>query len=109
MGLVLYPDDYDKDPVTGTVTDLPDGVVFLPAAGFRGGSDVYDSSYGFWSSTASDVTLAYYVTFASDNVFPGDYVSRYYGYSVRLVTEVPAPGSTIEDFNKKNDDPGNWN
>ena len=90
MGLVLYPDDYDKDPVTGTVTDLPDGVVFLPAAGYRGVSDLYDvGGYGYyWSSAAYDKYYAFCVSFNSSDVDPGDNEGlRYFGISVRLITE----------------------
>ena len=89
MGLVLYPDDYDKDPVTGTVTDLPDGVVFLPAAGSRDGSDVdvVGGSGLYWSSTADDEILAYLVFFDSFNVLPDYYGTRSLGFSVRLITE----------------------
>ena len=97
MGLVLYPDDYDKDPVTGTVTDLPYGVVFLPAAGGRDGSphsqnnpaDVSNvGDYGYyWSSTAKSRVTAYGVSFGSQIVYPDGYSSRNAGISVRLVTE----------------------
>ena len=89
MGLVLYPDDYDKDPVTGTVTDLPDGVVFLPAAGYRDGSNVYDvGEYGYyWSSSADGNDYAYYVDFSRVEVSPDRGRYRYYGSSVRLITE----------------------
>ena len=91
MGLVLYPDDYDKDPVTGTVTDLPDGVVFLPAAGGRrDGSNVNNvGDYGYyWSSTALDKIHAYIVRFNSGDVRPDYSDDCYYGFSVRLITEV---------------------
>ena len=89
MGLVLYPDDYDKDPVTGTVTDLPDGVVFLPAAGYRDGSDVGNVGDlgSYWSSTAHGGLSADYVGFASSDVSPGRYDGRFDGFSVRLITE----------------------
>ena len=88
-GLVLYPDDYDKDPVTGTVTDLPDGVVFLPAAGYRYGSSFsLVGDYGFyWSSTAYDEDSAYDVIFDSYDVSPDDFGYRFDGSSVRLITE----------------------
>ena len=89
MGLVLYPDDYDNYPVPGTVTDLPDGVVFLPAAGFRYGGVVRDvGDYGYyWSSTAHDNGGAYYAYFYSGNASPDRYGGRDYGSSVRLITE----------------------
>ena len=92
MGLVLYPDDYDKDPVTGTVTDLPDGVVFLPAAGYRDGNsgNTSVSSVGggyYWSASPSDGNDAYDLLFGSDGVTPRDSDARFWAQSVRLVTE----------------------
>ena len=89
-GLVLYPDDYDNYPVPGTVTYLPDGVVFLPAAGFRYGGvvrDVGDCGY-YWSSTAHDNGGAYYAYFYSSKATPDCYGGRDYASSVRLITEV---------------------
>ena len=90
IGLVLYPDDYDNDPISGSVKTMPEGVVFLPAAGYRFGSNVYhvgDGGY-YWSSAARGEDGAYCVSFDSDNVAPGDGDDRCYGYSVRLITDV---------------------
>ena len=92
MGLVLYPDDYGKDPLSGTVAVLPEGVVFLPAAGWRDGSeigiDIGDHGY-YWSSSAFyDSTFAFDVYFnlrSVDSDF-NDYRNK--GFSVRLVTDV---------------------
>lgn len=66
MGLVLYPDDYTGSVLSGTVATLPEGVVFLPAAGSREDSAVEGVDYSgfYWSSTARNA-----------------------GYSVRLVTD----------------------
>lgn len=89
MGLVLYPDDYDNDPISGSVETMPEGVVFLPAAGYRLGSS-FDSvgvSGDYWSSTAGGSSLAYYVFFNSSNVFHDFSDYRYSGYCVRLITE----------------------
>ena len=63
------------------------GAVFLPAAGYRYGTDVNNvGSYGvFWSSTPSGEYSAYYLYFLSGYVDPQDYVYRYNGLSVRLV------------------------
>ncbi len=65
------------------------GTLFLPAAGFRDGSDVLnvDFSGRYWSSTASDGGGAYSVSFGSDILLPGYDCRRISGYSVRLVTE----------------------
>ena len=64
------------------------GAVFLPAAGYRNGSEVSNAgSYGwYWSSTAD---LSYYagrVRFTSSDVHPAHHYSgRENGFSVRLV------------------------
>ena len=89
MGLVLYPDDYDNDPISGSVETMPEGVVFLPAAGGRDGSDVYYvGDYGsYWSSTAYGSDDACRVSFDSDDVDPDFSGFRGGGSSVRLITE----------------------
>lgn len=65
------------------------GALFLPAAGFRNGPRVgYVGTYGFyWSSSYTDESGAYYVTFSSDHVVNGNGDSCYYGLSVRLVRD----------------------
>lgn len=63
------------------------GAVFLPAAGDRGGADVGGVGYGgyYWSSSAYDEFNAWGVYFSDYGVYPDDFISRYYGQSVRLV------------------------
>ena len=91
-GIFLFPDGY-----TGT-TDMSTlswsqinaaGIVFLPAVGYRSGSNV--SGVGgngrYWSSTPGVSGLAYYLRFSSSVVNLANNVSRRGGYSVRLVTE----------------------
>lgn len=65
------------------------GAVFLPAAGLSYGTNVDDvGSVGYyWSSTASDEYGAWFVGFGEYLVYPGDYYSRGFGQSVRLVGE----------------------
>ena len=93
LGVVLYPDDYTGTTYT-TSSDWSTfesaGCVFLPAAGYRSGPWVYDvgSLGGYWSSTASSTSNAYYVRFISGTVDPANSRSRYSGYSVRLVRPV---------------------
>ena len=61
--------------------------IFLPAAGFRGGDDLYDAGYGdYWSSSLStDYPYnAWYVYFSSVGVDRGG-IYRCYGLSVRPV------------------------
>lgn len=61
--------------------------LFLPAAGYRFGTDVNDvGSYGYyWSSTPNDENDAYNVYFDSDDLNPQGYGNRDDGLSVRLV------------------------
>ena len=63
------------------------GCVFLPAAGYRGGTSVLNvGSYGlYWSGTRYNSRYTYSVLFYSGNVNPSSYDYRYLGYSVRLV------------------------
>ena len=80
------------------------GAVFLPAAGYRDGTDVSNVIlYGdYWSSTpdASDEPFsenrAYSFSFDSDGLYPQAYGDRFYGLSVRLVQAVPKPVQTKE-------------
>ncbi|MBO4574024.1 MAG: hypothetical protein J5708_01690 [Bacteroidales bacterium] len=63
------------------------GAVFLPAAGYRYGtdvSDVGDDGY-YWSSSAYDENNAWYVYSYNSVVNPDNYDVRFYGLSVRLV------------------------
>ena len=64
------------------------GAVFLPAAGYRRGTDVDDvGSYGYyWSSSAGDDSYANYLYFLSYGVYTGSGY-RYDGLSVRLVQD----------------------
>ena len=93
MGLVLYPDDYSGSTLTSgtdyTDANFPADCVFLPAAGYRYGSDVYeDGDFGYyWSSTAQDENYAFSVYFYFGNVALGSNGPRSLGYSVRLITE----------------------
>lgn len=98
--VVLYPDGYSGTKVTNGNTTSYDteeeylaataeGVVFLPAAGFRDGSTVgYVGSDGFyWSSTAYAEYDAYRLGFDSGYVSPNSNYDRYRGCSVRLVSD----------------------
>jgi len=109
-GLIILPDgwDYSKMPtVNGTTlpftpgksawtnsytiaewTEMEkNGAVFLPAAGYRYGSDVDDVRIrgDYWSSSANGADRACNVEFGSGSLYPGYSSSRYRGFSVRLV------------------------
>ena len=89
-GLVLYPDDYTGDPISGTVSELPEGVAFLPAAGRRMGAWVAAiGDFGrYWSSSATNSGNACAFLFYDNRIERSDYSYRCYGCSVRLVTDV---------------------
>ncbi len=90
-GLVLYPDNYAGPTLSGTVESLPEGVVFLPAAGWRKSSNVSDVGnidyFYYWSSSERDVDYAYRMVVDMGYVYPAGGL-RYLGFSVRLVTDV---------------------
>ena len=112
-GLIIFPDGLTWDATTmgtapttintannnftyNTLTDdqwsalEAAGCVFLPAAGNRYGTTVYNAgSYGYyWSSTPYNAYRAYCVYFYSGSLNPAYYYNRDYGYSVRLVRQV---------------------
>ena len=91
-GVFLYPDNYNGDVVSSSMTwDAINaaGIVFLPAAGYRDGSDVNSVGFSgnYWSSSAIGGSNAYYVSFNSSNVRTDNFGYRSDGYSVRLITE----------------------
>ena len=64
------------------------GAVFLPAAGDRNGTSVYEvgSAGYYWSSYIYNIDCSYYVGFGSSGLYPqNNYTVRYFGFSVRLV------------------------
>ena len=65
------------------------GAVFLPAADYRIGSNVYGEQYcgNYWSATEYYGSGASYLYFVSDGAFMGSTYTRYYGKSVRLVQD----------------------
>ena len=69
------------------------GAVFLPAAGYRYGTVVFNvGSYGYyWSSAPFDEGFAYYLLFNSLYLNPQSNNNRYSGQSVRLVQDYVAP------------------
>ena len=90
-GLVILPDGTDvsvMSSITKTSALATCGAVFLPAAGYRDGTDVYNvgSSGYYWSSTPDEgyEGSAYSMYFSSGGV-SSDYVLRYFGFAVRLV------------------------
>lgn len=106
-GLVIFPDSYSHPTGVTVVASVNTanaafatnswsgekwtemeaaGAVFLPAAGSRFNASVNEvGTYGYyWSSTPNDTNSAFLLIFAS-YVNPAVYLSRFEGYSVRLV------------------------
>ena len=90
-GLVILPDGTDAS-VMSSITSTADletyGAVFLPASGYRSGTDVkYVGSNGdYWSGTprVGNVDRAHYLHLTSGDAFTG-LGNRWVGYAVRLV------------------------
>lgn len=91
-GLFIYPDAYEGEAVSSSFTwkTLADaGIVFLPAAGSRDGSDVsWNGQRGYyWASDSINSKIAYNLTFGVNYTQGFNAYGRDMGYSVRLVTE----------------------
>ena len=80
------------------------GCVFLPAAGYRFGTTVYDvGSEGRYSSSTAYVNNAYFARFYSGGVVPASNDGRSVGLSVRLVRPAwykEASSATSSDIGK---------
>lgn len=81
--------DYQGSGVAGrTFTSKINGkVVFFPASGLYGGTTLGSrGSLGYyWASTLYSSSYGRYLYFSSSDVYPQDYSSRFYGFSVRPV------------------------
>ena len=110
-GVILLPDDWSSSAYSLNSTNIPyasfssniisasqwtilenSGAVFLPAAGYRYGSSVYEVNCGYyWSSTGWYSTFygypSYYFLRFSDDINAKDYNGAYFGRSVRLVQD----------------------
>ena len=105
-GVILLPDDWSSDTYSLSNTNSGGanfssntisasqwntleqaGAVFLPAAGYRGGTSVDDvGGYGgYWSASCSGSGGARGVDFFGDAGLSTDYCNRYGSLSVRLV------------------------
>ena len=110
-GIILFPDGItiSEDEVSWGSINTPSsyetmctsaqwaalaakGCVFLPVAGNRGGSTVYDIGSGayYWSSSAltENANTAVVMQFLLNGLAPQSLRQRYYGCSVRLVRPV---------------------
>ena len=90
-GLIIFCDDYDG--FTDDLDRIPDGCVFLPAAGRRLGSEYTDEGYVYyWSASPSSPSQAKNLYFEEVKEPQESYSymgmsTRNFGYSVRLVTD----------------------
>ena len=90
------------------------GAVFLPASGFRYGTEIYDFTlFGYyWHKTEYVSESAFYMYFDSGYFGTDLPILRYYGYSVRLAKDVfiddtpndPDEPSTPEDSDVPSED-----
>jgi len=108
-GVILLPDDWSSDTYNLSNTNNnrasyssneitvsqwsaleQAGAVFLPAAGRRNGTSVYDvGSYGsYWSASCNYGEDAWYVLFYDSQLGPSYNIYRSYGLSVRLACVV---------------------
>lgn len=79
---------FSENALTQNTID-ENGLLFLPAAGFRSGAGAPSSvsTYGnYWSTTSSTETYAYDVRFATTLFHSVNSYDRYGGFSVRLAT-----------------------
>ncbi len=74
------------------------GAVFLPASGYRDGSDMYSVQDGgyYWSATALDSDYAYGLYFYSDEAYTSNDGNRDYGQAVRLVKDISSPVTALQ-------------
>ena len=128
-GLILMPDGWTASGVSLTVTTANyttndinitnwatlegQGCAFLPAAGccMSGLFDGVGGDGSYWSSTsrASGSTHAHRLHFRATDVDPTDFVERFTGMSVRLVSETaPSGGSTPALQVTELEVPGSW-
>ena len=108
-GVILLPDDWSSSTYSLSNTNSSGasfssntmtasqwstleqaGAVFLPAAGSRNGTSVYDvGSFGFyWSASYCHSSDAYDVYFYGSSLYTNYFNYRYFGRSVRLVAPV---------------------
>ena len=64
------------------------GPAFVLSGRRNGGStDTQGSNGYYWSSTAHNALRAYSLYLNSSNVYPADYLSKYYGFTVRCIAQ----------------------
>ena len=98
-GLIVLPDDWSASPLSANQSFTTDqwlemeqsGGVFLPASGYRNGTEVSDSGNAlyYWSATNKLAYNAYYIhCLISSNINPKKDTWRYRGHAVRLVKDL---------------------
>lgn len=86
-GLIIFPDNYNS--TTTNLDYIPEGAVFLPAAGFRNGTQLNTNGWGYYRSSEKNAsnTYGWNISFNSTQLMLGKFNNMYYGYSVRLVRD----------------------
>ena len=64
------------------------GAIFLPAAGYRNGTDIADTNFGYYWSCSVDGNYAHYLYFRTNNYIDVGRGLRNCGLSVRLVRDL---------------------
>ena len=81
----------NSDAISATYSPDSDVHIFLPAAGYasKGEFDDIGSNGNYWTSSLSPSVSnsAYYIYFDSENIASGECEKRYYGQSVRPVSD----------------------
>ncbi len=100
-GCVIAPDNFDGELEELFVDDAAlaeYNLVFLPAAGIRDGSEVFEvQEYGYyWSSTLYTSTNYACFLFFEDGLVDTNDAERFFGRSVRLVTESSDRGYAVK-------------
>lgn len=93
--IVLAPDDFkgtiktSYDPEAWKKAEDEEGLVCLPASGYRDGTNVVNAGTGgyYWASTASYGIISSNVTFDGSFVTPSSFAMLSIGYPIRLVKE----------------------
>ncbi|MCQ2154127.1 MAG: fimbrillin family protein [Bacteroidales bacterium] len=94
-GLLLYPDSYEGNGVADGISWTwlkKKGIVFLPAAGCRKGSEISGvDSYGYyWAKDSLNPLMSYNLQFGPGATEGYNAFGRYMGYAVRLVSFAPS-------------------
>lgn len=82
----------NSETISATYSPDNDVHIFIPAAGYASEDEFYDigSNGNYWTSSLSpsDSNSAHYIYFDSENIEAGECEKRYYGQSIRPVSDL---------------------